>query len=147
MLVIVPLWKASPPETVRSFFQGTEYNRSISNFFGPPFIVARNAPIIGALFAGWYLPRHRRALLVAVLCFIVFGAVYTFVSIYPINTVLFEQAGGNRSPEEVRAMATEWTFRDRLRFGDGPDRVCGHPARLSVTGSCGVTISLPRRRV
>ncbi len=52
MLVIVPLWSASPPETVRAFFQGTDYNRTIFNFFGPPFIVARNVPVVAALLAG-----------------------------------------------------------------------------------------------
>ena len=76
MLVIVPLWSASPPETVRAFFQATDYNRTIFNFFGPPFIVARNVPVIAALLAGWHLHRHRHALLIAVLCFTVFAPVY-----------------------------------------------------------------------
>ena len=119
MLVIVPLWSASPPETVHAFFQGTDYNRTIFNFFGPPFIVARNVPVIGALLAGWHLRRHRSALLIAVLCFTVFASVYTLVSIYPLNAVLFEQAGGAHSPEEIRAMVRDWIFRDRLRFGIG----------------------------
>ena len=119
MLVIVPLWSASPPETVRAFFQGTDYNRTIFHFFGPPFIVARNVPVIAALLAGWHLPRHRHALLIAVLCFTVVAPVYTLVSIYPINAVLFEQAGGTYPPEEIRAMARDWIVRDRLRFGIG----------------------------
>jgi hypothetical protein len=62
MLVIVPLWSASPPESVRAFFQGTEWNRTIFNFFGPSFIAARNVPVLAALIAGWHLPQHRRAL-------------------------------------------------------------------------------------
>jgi uncharacterized membrane protein len=119
MLVIVPIWSASPPESVRAFFQGTEYNRTIFQFFGPPFIVARNLPIVAGLIAGWHLPRHRRALLVATACFTLFGAVFTLFYVYPINAVLFEQAGGNLSAAEIRALATKWIFLDRVRFGVG----------------------------
>ena len=66
---------------------------------------------------GWHLPRQRHALLVAVVCFTVFGAAYTFVSI--ISAVLFERAGGNHGADEIRAMAQVWIFRDRLRLGIG----------------------------
>lgn len=52
MLVIVPLWSASPPESVRGFFAGTDFNRTIRNFFGPPWMVARNAPVLAALLVG-----------------------------------------------------------------------------------------------
>lgn len=44
MLVIVPRWSASQPESVRAFFLGTRYNETIWNFFGPPFMAARLAP-------------------------------------------------------------------------------------------------------
>jgi hypothetical protein len=119
MLAVVPLWNSSPPESVRTFFQGTDYNRTIFNFFGPPFIVARNVPLVVALAAGWHLPRHRPSLLVATACFTVFGAIFTIFYVYPINAVLFEQPGGNRSAEEIRTLAHEWIFRDRLRFAIG----------------------------
>ena len=116
MLVIVPMWSASPPETVRAFFLGTRYNETIWNFFGPPFMAGRFAPLLGALVAAWHLPRHRRWLLVAVVC-MAFGVVFTLAYIYPINEVLFAQAGGDRSPEEVKAMARQWVMADRARFG------------------------------
>jgi hypothetical protein len=29
MLVVVPMWSASPPDSVRAFFQGTSYNKTI----------------------------------------------------------------------------------------------------------------------
>jgi hypothetical protein len=119
MLVVVPMWSAAPPDSVRAFFQGTDYNRTIFHFFGPPFIVARNLPLVAALLAGWHLPRHRRALLIAVLCFTGFGVIFTLTSIYPINAVLFEQAGGAHSAEEIRTMVGQWIFRDRLRFAVG----------------------------
>lgn len=119
MLVIVPLWSASPPESVRAFFQGTDYNRTIFHFSGPPFIAARNVPVVAALIAGWHLPRHRRALLIATACFTVFGAIFTVAYAYPINAVPFEQAGGDHTADEIRALADQWIFRDRVRFAIG----------------------------
>ena len=69
MLVIVPLWNASPPESVRAFFRGTDYKRTILHFFGPPFMLVRMLPLVAALLAGWHSPRHRAPLLLAVACF------------------------------------------------------------------------------
>jgi hypothetical protein len=45
--------------------------------------------------------------------------VYTLTSIYPINAVLFEHAGGAHGPEDIPAMVSQWVCRDRLRFGVG----------------------------
>jgi len=118
MLVIVPMWSASPPDSARSFSQGTDYNRFIFHFFGPPFMVARTLPVVAALFVGWHLPRHRHALLVAAGC-LALAVVSTLAYMYPINTVLFKQAGGSHSGEEIRAMADRWIFADRLRFAVG----------------------------
>ena len=118
MLVVVPMWSASPPESVRAFFLDTRYNVTIWNFFGPPFMVARLAPLLGALLVGWHLPQHRKWLLVAAVCK-AFGVVFTLAYIYPINDVLFVQAGGNHSPEEIQAMARQWIVADRVRFGVG----------------------------
>lgn len=119
MLVIVPLWSASPPDSVRTFFQGTDYNRTIYHFFGPPWMVARNLPLVLALLAGWHRPRHRYALLLAVTCLLLFGVVFTLAYVYPINAVLFHQAGGSHSAEEIRAMVDRWIFADRMRFAIG----------------------------
>ena len=63
-------------------------------------------------------PQHRKWLLVAVVS-MAFGVVFTLVYIYPINEVLFAQAGGSHSPEEVRALVRQWVTADRARFGVG----------------------------
>ena len=118
MLVIVPLWSASPPESVVAFFKGTGYTRTIWNFFGPPFMVAGSAALLLALIFGWHRPRHRFYLLIAVAC-TVFGLVYTLGYIYKINDVLIFQAGGNHTAEEIREMARAWVFADRVRFAVG----------------------------
>jgi hypothetical protein len=118
MLVVVPLWSSSPPDSVRKFFRGTDFNRTVWNFFGPPWMAARLLPLIGALFAAWPWSPHRKYLLITVAC-MAFGVAYTLAYIYPINAVLFEQAGGTGGVEEIRAMVRRWIFADRLRFAVG----------------------------
>jgi hypothetical protein len=132
MLVIVPMWSASPPESVRAFFQNTNYNRLIFRFFGPPLMVARTLPAVLALIAGWHHLHHRGPLILAVSC-LLFGVVYTLAYVYPINAVLFEKAGGNESDDEISAMATRWIQADQLRF------VVGSVAFLAILW----TFSLP----
>ena len=118
MLVVVPMWSASPPESLRTFLQGTEYNRTVYHFFGPPFIAARIVPLIIALAVAWHLPKHRVALGVAAVG-VVAIVIFTLAYIYPINAVLFEQAGGDRSAAAITAMVRTWIWADRIRFGVG----------------------------
>jgi hypothetical protein len=101
---------------VRAFFKGTEYTRTIRHFFGPPFLAARGLPLLLGLIAGWNLPSHRVWLLVPVVCLGI-SIPMTLFYIYPINAVLFFQAGGNRSPEEIQSMARRWVIADRVWLG------------------------------
>jgi len=118
MLVVVPMWSVSPPDSVRWFFHTTQYNHLIFRFFGPPFMLARTLPVLAALIIGWHLPRQRRALLLASAC-LVFAVVFTLLYVYPMNAVLFERAGGHLGTEEVQALAERWIFADRFRFAVG----------------------------
>lgn len=118
MLVVVPTWNASPPESLRTFFLQTEYSKNIWNFFGPPWMMARNLPVFATLAAGWHLRQQRRLLLFVASCSVC-GVVGTLVWIYPINDVLFFQAGGDLPVEEIRALANRWIWADRIRFGVG----------------------------
>ena len=118
MLVVVPMWSASPPGSLRAFLQGTEYNRTVYHFFGPPFIAARIIPMIIAMPLAWHLPGHRRILGVAAAC-VVAIVIFTLAYIYPINAVLFDQAGGDRSAPAITAMVRTWIWADRARLGVG----------------------------
>lgn len=115
MVEVTPVWSASPPESVRTFFRDTEFGRHKVRFFGPTTMVARNLPLILALAAAWPRPRHRAWLLLAVGCF-AFGLILTLAYVYPINAVLFNQAGGSGSDSEIRSMVSRWVFADRVRF-------------------------------
>jgi len=118
MLVVVPMWSAAPPESVREFFGGTSYMAHIFNFFGPPYMAARVLPVVIALALAWHLPRLRRLLGLACVL-LVATVVFTLAYIYPINDVLFVGAGGELAADEIRRMVSTWIWADRLRFGVG----------------------------
>jgi len=115
MLVVVPLWSASPPESVRAIFVDAGLNKTIWNFFGPPWMALRNVPLIAALIVGWPYRAHRRLLLISVVI-AVLGVAFTLVYIYPINAVLMGQPGHTASPEEMRTLVRQWVIADRIRF-------------------------------
>ena len=115
MLVIVPLWSASPPESVQAVFGDAGLSKTIWNFFGPPWMALRNLPLIAALIVGWPYPVHRRLLLISVLIAVV-AVVLTLVFIYPINDVLMGTSSREVSPEEMRSIVRQWVIADRIRF-------------------------------
>jgi hypothetical protein len=115
MAVIVPMWSASPPDSVRAFFQGTAFMTTVWNFFGPVTQVARALPLFILVAAAWTFP-NVRSWIVACASTMVFGLVLTRMYIYPMNDVLFEKAGGTLSADAVRALARTWIFADRVRF-------------------------------
>jgi hypothetical protein len=134
MLVLQPMWSYDPPASVRFFFRETRFNKSVWNFYGPPFMAARLVPLILCVTLGWRcVPQQQGLLLVAGVTWIAI-TFFTLIYIYPINDVLFLQAGGSLSPEQVRAMVGKWLFADRLRFAVG---TAGYLCLLKVFSLCG----------
>ena len=115
MVEVVPVWSASPPESVRTFFRDTDFGRRKVRFFGPPTMLARNLPMFIALIAAWPRPRHRSWLLLAIGCF-AFELILTLAYVYPINAILLDQARRTGSDGEIRSMVSRWIFADRIRF-------------------------------
>jgi hypothetical protein len=115
MTVIVPIWNASPPETLRSFFTGTTYMTTVYNFFGPVTQVTRVLPVFILLGVAWTFPSVR-PWLIACAATVLFGLIMTRAYVYPINDVLFARAGEGLSADEIRALAGRWVIADRLRF-------------------------------
>ena len=115
MAVIVPIFNASPPESLRAFLSNTDFSRHIVKFFGPRWMPVRMLSLFGVLICGWNLRAHRPFFVAAAICMTA-GMVFTLAYIYPMNAVLFAQAGGNHTPEEIRTMLRAWTFADRARL-------------------------------
>jgi hypothetical protein len=73
---------------------------------------------VAAAFVAWHRPRHRSALQLAA-GRLTFAVVVTLISIYSINAVLFDQAGGSQRLEEIRAKADRWVVANRDSFQSG----------------------------
>ena len=115
MAVIVPLWSASPPESVRAFFQGTAFMTTIYSFFGPVTQLARALPLFILVAVAWPY-RNVRLWIAACASTMVIGLVMTRAYIYPMNDVLFEKAGGDLGADAIRALVRNWIVADRVRF-------------------------------
>lgn len=116
MVVIVPIWSESPPDSVIQFFGETSYNKHIYNFFGPPWMIARFFPIIASLILSWPEKTLRKYLLVTSIIF-ASAVAGTLIYIYPINDLLISRAGAGLSAEEIKIMANQWIYADQIRFG------------------------------
>src|SRR5450432_1626252 len=116
ILVIQPLWTTNPPVSVNFFFTKTTFNKTIWNFFGPPWMAARLIPLLLCILIGWKEAGSKKLyLVVAGVCWI-FITIYTLAFIYPINDILFKQAAENYPVEFVKELVKKWLFADRLRF-------------------------------
>ena len=80
-------------------------------------MAARVLPLLLCILLGWSKSsgNQRGLLLICGICWIAI-TLYTVIYIYPINDVLFKQAGGNNSSEQISALVDKWLFADRLRF-------------------------------
>ncbi len=115
MLVIVPLWSASPPESVPAIFKGTAILTTIPRFFGPVTQVLRAGPLLVLAIVAWNYDTLRPWVLVCAATMAI-GLVMTRAFIYPMNDVLFWGAGAGVSPDALRALVTKWIWWDRTRF-------------------------------
>jgi hypothetical protein len=115
MLVIVPIWSDSLPQSLYAFFKGTSWNHNIVRFFGPYWMPVRFLPLYGLIFFGWDQRAHRPLFIVTAIC-MTFVLVFTLTYVYPINAVLFTQAGADHSVEEIRGLLHRWIIADRARF-------------------------------
>lgn len=113
MVVIVPMWSSSPPDSVIRFFTGTSFSSVIYNFFGPPWMLLRVVPLFLALFLGWK-KKQRTMLLVACGCMMAI-IIYTIVYIYPINLLLMEQTNFI-TDDQIVILTCRWIEADRIRY-------------------------------
>jgi Domain of unknown function (DUF1772) len=135
MIVIVPLWTASPPESLRAFLTA-DYAHTVLNFFGPPFIAVRTVCLIVALAAGWRSVPHRFALSIALACWLIVVG-FTLMYIYPMNDDLFVAGSSPLSDDATRELLRRWIVADRLRFAIGCVSFIAllHAFRLPLNGT------------
>jgi len=113
--VIVPMWSESLPDSARTFFGETSFTKHIYNFFGPPWMILRNLPLLIALIIGWKSFRHRIYIFISV-SILISSIGFTLIYIYPINNDLMINAGMEFSDIELTKLAIKWIWADRIRF-------------------------------
>ena len=115
MIVVLPLWSESLPESVKEFFEGTRAYEYLLDFYGPKWMVIRIAPVIICLVLGWNSKGHRNLILITVLT-IVIGLILSVIVVFPINEAIMANAGEGKSSDEIERMVRNWILADRLRF-------------------------------
>ena len=115
MIVIVPIWSASPPESLQSFLKGTTFTSHILHFFGPVTQIFRAVPLFALVALAWRYETIRPWVTACAVTLLI-GLVMTRVYIYRINDVLFWRAGEGLSADEVRSLVRNWILADRIRF-------------------------------
>lgn len=115
MVVIDPIWSASPPESVRAFFVGTPFLAALRRFHLNPIFLVGEVCLLGTLVLNWKVPTLRKWILLAVgiNVLLVLG---TILYVYPINDVLIVHAGGGLDATALKAMTHRWLMADRIRF-------------------------------
>lgn len=113
MVVVVPMWSYDPPASVTAFFGGTNFNTTIYNFFGPPWMLMRTLPLL--LLLPMATPAQRQWLFIPATCMIVM-VIFTLTFVYPINTILMTQAGAGIPPDQIGTVVHKWIMADQARF-------------------------------
>ena len=115
ILVLDPIWSASPPESVRSFFEGTPYAKAMQKFWLSKLAKYSLFFLIGAVAMGWAVP-DRRLWLVLALAFTAATYALTLRYIFRRKIALFAKAGRDLSPETVVRMTRQFLVADRVRL-------------------------------
>ncbi len=115
MVVIDPVWSASPPESTRAFFIGTPYYEALKRFHLSPLLFVGLLCLLGSLALYWNVPVKRNWILLAVgiQLLILIGTVFY---VYPINDVLILRGGVGLDPAAAQVLARRWLMADRIRL-------------------------------
>jgi hypothetical protein len=114
MLVLDPLWSASPPDSVRQFFKGTPFARAMQKFWLSKLAKYSLFVLLGAVLAAWSEPA-RRVWLVSALGAVAAQYALTIPYIFPRKKMLFR--AGDDVPAEVICRATrQFVIANRVRL-------------------------------
>jgi uncharacterized membrane protein len=115
MMVIDPVWSASPPESVRTFSSGTSFVPRLKRFHTNPFFLIGLVCLIASPFLAWNVPAMRTWLLIAAVIYVAI-ALTTVLYVWRLNDVLFIRAGEGIDAATVTATVHRWLLADRIRF-------------------------------
>jgi len=115
ILVLDPLWSASPPESVRTFFQGTDFAKAMQKFWLSKLAKYSLFFLIATVVLGWAVPARRLWLILA-LCSMAATYALTLLYIFRKKIALFAKAGSGMSPEAVVRMTRQFLVADRIRL-------------------------------
>ena len=115
ILVIDPLWSASPPESVRTFFQGTSFAKAMQKFWLSKLAKYSLFFLIATVVLGWAVPARRLWLILA-LCSTAATYVLTLRYIFRKKVALFAKAGNGMTSEAIVRMTKQFLVADRVRL-------------------------------
>jgi hypothetical protein len=114
MLVLDPLWSASPPDSVRQFFKGTPFARAMQKFWLSKLAKYSLFVLLAAAFAAWGEPARRVWLAAALLATAATYAL-TILYIFPRKKMLF-RAGDDVPAEEISRATRQFLAANRVRL-------------------------------
>ena len=114
MTVIDPIWSGSPPESVGFLASGDPLLENVKRFHTNRFYQLALVFLLAAPFLAWNVSETRKWLLSAVGIYLVI-VLGTILYVWPINKVLFEQAGRGLDAATITAMTHHWLLADRIR--------------------------------
>jgi hypothetical protein len=114
MLVLDPIWSASPPDSVRQFFKGTPFARAMQKFWLSKLAKYSLFVLLGAVIAGWGEPA-RRVWLAAALAATAAQYALTIPYIFPRKKMLF-RAGDDIPAEAICRATRQFIAANRVRL-------------------------------
>ncbi|MCA1622924.1 MAG: DUF1772 domain-containing protein [Acidobacteria bacterium] len=113
MVVILPLWSSSLPESVMEWNARPQFVVNPTRFFAPVAVTTVLSSLLG-LILGWKSGNRRIWLFLSAICAIVTLA-FTLIYFFPKNEVLFRNQFAGLSGEEVSIIARSWITANWVR--------------------------------
>jgi len=115
MVVSMPLWSSSLPESVIEWNSRPQYVINPTRFFVPVALTTVLSSALG-LIMGWKSGNSRFWLALSAICAIATLA-FTLVYFFPKNDILFRNQFTGLSGEEITAIAKAWIAGNWVRVG------------------------------